>query len=190
MVSSISIFRPSFMLDRRDPDYWRDLADRKQLRDAEFLAGKIGESTYLLSLNILGFDARGQAQELVDRRTEMKRAMKYIKTPCAECPWRTDVPTGKFPPERFRKLAACSYDMASTIFACHKSPEGGEFACAGFLLMSSAHNLSVRMAQRATMIQVSSQHPLYPTYRRMAIANGVRASDPSLTRCRDDGQRG
>lgn len=114
--------------------------------------------------------------------------MKHIKTPCAECPWRKDVAPGQFPPERFRALAGCAEDLATTVFACHKSPEQEPFACAGFLLMASAHNLSVRMS-RQSFADVASPYPLHATYRRMAIANGVRPNDPALARCRDDGQR-
>lgn len=118
--------------------------------------------------------------------------MKHAKIPCAECPWRRDVPPGKFPPERFRALAHCAYDMASQVFACHMSKEGGEFACAGFLLQSAAHNYSVRMAlARKTLLldTVHSPHPLFATYREMAIANGVKRNDAALKQCRDDGQR-
>lgn len=110
----------------------------------------------------------------------------YCKRPCAECPWRMDVPTGKFPATRFRTLAATAYDMATTIFACHMSKEGGEVACAGFVLMQGAHNLTLRMARQR--FDVSSDVPLFPTYRQMAQANGVRRSDPALRSCRDDGQ--
>jgi len=112
--------------------------------------------------------------------------MKYISSPCSECPWRTDVPVGKFPPERFRTLARCAEDMSGVLFACHKSPEGGEFACAGFLLQSGAHNLLVRLS-RELFTDLRSAHPLFPTYRAMAIANGVKARDPALKNCRDDG---
>jgi len=112
--------------------------------------------------------------------------LPYCKRPCAECPWRTDVKPGKFTAERFRILAATAYDLATSVFACHMSKEGGEVACAGFILMQGAHNLTLRMARQT--FEVKSDAPLYPTYRRMAIANGVRARDPSLRSCRDDGQ--
>lgn len=113
--------------------------------------------------------------------------MKHATTPCAECPWRTDVPTGKFPPERYVALAATSYDLAGTVFACHMSKEGGEFACAGFLLQSSVHNMVCRMARQT--FDVRSSHQLFRTYREMAIANGVAANHPALRNCRDDGHR-
>lgn len=115
--------------------------------------------------------------------------MNYVIRPCAECPWRTDVAPGQFTAARFRALARCAEDMAMTIFACHKSPQGGEFICAGFLLQQSAHNLSIRLARRTQPFDdVVSPYPLHPHYRAMAIANGVRADDPCLRHCRDDGQ--
>jgi len=52
------------MLDRRDPEFWRDLADRKIQRDSEYLAGKIGRPTYLRSLMIYGFTKREAETEL------------------------------------------------------------------------------------------------------------------------------
>lgn len=113
--------------------------------------------------------------------------MNHAKVPCAECPWRKDVTPGKFPPERYIALAPTAYDLATMVFACHMSAEGGEFACAGYVLMSSAHNLSCRMA-RMPFGDVRSPYPLHATYRRMAIANGVPANHPALRQCRDDGQ--
>jgi Family of unknown function (DUF6283) len=68
------------------------------------------------------------------------------------------------------------------------SKENHEFACAGFIVKSSAHNLSVRLA-RQDFSHVHSPYPLFNTYREMAIANGVDPNDPHLRNCRDDGQR-
>jgi hypothetical protein len=114
--------------------------------------------------------------------------IRYAHKPCDECPWRRDVPTGKFRPQRFRDLAESSYDMARMMFACHKSPEGREFICAGYLLQSSAHNLTLRLARQEFDVSNQDEIPLFATYRMMAIANGVKPSDPSLRNCRDDGQ--
>lgn len=115
-------------------------------------------------------------------------ALPYCKKPCAECPWRTDVKPGKFTPARFRQLASTAYDLAGTVFGCHMCKEGREVACAGFVLMQGAHNLALRMARQH--FDVRTDVALYPTYRRMAIANGVSPNDPSLRLCRDDGQTG
>lgn len=79
--------------------------------------------------------------------------------------------------------------MSTTQFACHKSPEGQEYACAGFLLSGSAHNLGVRIGIMKKLIrlsQVHSDYPLFRNYREMAIANGVNPSDPVLRPCRLD----
>ena len=114
----------------------------------------------------------------------------HRKSPCAECPWRTDVPLGKFTPARFRALAPTAYDMARSIFACHMAKDAKPFACAGFLLRSARHNLTVRMAiarEAFKMDVVDGGHALFPTYRAMAIANGVKKRDPALANCRADG---
>jgi hypothetical protein len=114
--------------------------------------------------------------------------MNYAKIPCAECPWRTDIPIGKFPPERYVALSPTAYDLSVTVFACHMSKEGADFACAGFLLQSSVHNLSCRMT-RTKFDDVRSPYPLFDTYRELAVANGVNEDHPALQHCRDDGQR-
>lgn len=116
--------------------------------------------------------------------------LTFPKKPCAECPWRTDVSTGRFPPGRYEALASTVYDMARKIFACHKSAEGQETLCAGFLLQGSLHNFTVRRALSTGEIDLEGLtdggYPLFPTYRSMAIANGVKRRAPELRECRDD----
>jgi len=111
----------------------------------------------------------------------------YRFKPCTECPWRTDVDTGRFPPERFAELAGTAYDMAMHQFACHKTPEGHEKGCAGFVLRGSDHNLGARLACRDGRLdrgKVSSPYPLYGDFRAMAIANGLAPDHPALLACR------
>jgi hypothetical protein len=113
---------------------------------------------------------------------------RYQTQPCAECPWRTDVVPGRFPPERFRDLAATAYDLAVAQFACHMSPEGAEFGCAGFVLRGAAHNLGARLAARVGRLrlgEIASPYPLHASYRAMAVANGVDPDDRALAACRD-----
>ena len=87
--------------------------------------------------------------------------MKLYQTrPCAECPWRRDISPGQFPAERFIILACTAYDMNLTQFACHKSPEGAEFGCAGFLLRGATHNLGTRLAIRAGKVPPNVINPL------------------------------
>lgn len=79
--------------------------------------------------------------------------MKHVKRPCDECPWRKDAKQGRFEQERWAALAASSADergfgpeFDAPLFACHKSPEGGERACAGWLAVEGANHPRVRLA--------------------------------------------
>lgn len=116
--------------------------------------------------------------------------LPHARKPCPERPWRKDVKPGRFPPERFRLLAASAEDMSAVLFGCHKSPAGGEFACAGFLLQGAAHNLGIRLAAARGRIDLSKisdgGFPLFASYRAMAVANGVDPEDPALARTRED----
>lgn len=100
-----------------------------------------------------------------------------------------DVEPGRFEPERFRALARTCYDMAPTVFTCHKSVPGADIVCAGFLLSESAyHNLTVRMGMRTGSIDFdlisNGGFKLFDYYREMAEANGVDSDDPVLGPCR------
>jgi hypothetical protein len=107
----------------------------------------------------------------------------HRRRPCAECPWRRDTLAGQFP--------ACRYDLLRTtseqqpgnepgptapLFACHKSPEGREEACAGWLAAVGHRHLGVRLAiiqQRlpAHVIEPDDGWPdLFGTYAEMAAA--------------------
>lgn len=114
----------------------------------------------------------------------------FCRKPCSECPWRTDVPTGRFKPERYRNLARCGEDLSGVLFACHKTMEGKEVACAGFLLRGSTHNMAVRMAiirGEYKLDDVSDAgYPLFENYRTMAAANGVPLNHKALKHVRDD----
>lgn len=119
---------------------------------------------------------------------ESEQDTGYRCKPCAQCPWRTDQPAGRFPAEAYRHSAPTAYDMAKNAFACHMSGVGRPQTCAGFLLSEGAvHNLQVRLKLMRGAIdlgQVKSRHQLYPSYRAMAVANGVPADDPILGPCR------
>lgn len=100
-----------------------------------------------------------------------------LKTQCNECPWRTDVDVGRFPPERYAALTnSCRQGWPpGPIFACHKTPEGKEQACVGYLLRNGTNNIAVRMAAsqgRLSLADLKATGPLYDGFRDMAIANG------------------
>lgn len=78
--------------------------------------------------------------------------MKRVKRPCSECPWRRDAEPGRFDPERWDSLRASSADAQgfgpgfdAPLFACHKTPEGEERACAGWLAVEGANHPVVRL---------------------------------------------
>mgnify|MGYP001332511143 FL=1 len=99
-----------------------------------------------------------------------------ITSVCSECPYRKDVPVGRFPPERFLALAVTVKQGFGPIFACHKTTEGKDNACAGYLLTEGTENFNVRIAVirgAVDLKKVKSEYPLYESYAAMAIANGV-----------------
>jgi hypothetical protein len=77
--------------------------------------------------------------------------------------------------------------MSMTQFACHKSPDGGEFACAGFLERGADHNLAVRLAYSSGLydrLDRSGGVDLVDDYREMATRMGVPRDHDALRRCR------
>lgn len=79
--------------------------------------------------------------------------MKFVKRPCSECPWRKDCEPGRFDEERWEALRATSTDergfgreYGAPLFACHKTPEGIERACAGWLAREGTSHPIVRLA--------------------------------------------
>lgn len=112
----------------------------------------------------------------------------YCRKPCAQCPWRADLPTGVFPAEAYRISAPTAYDMSDRVFACHMAGHDKPQTCAGFLKRNADNNLSARLSQmsgKLNMREISDGgYPLYDNYRAMAEANGVAADDPVLARCR------
>jgi hypothetical protein len=113
--------------------------------------------------------------------------LRHAKRPCDNCPWRKDAEPGEFQVERYRNLARSAYDLSNVLFACHKTPEGKEAVCTGFLLRGAQHNLAVRFALMRGEIDpetISCDAELYGDYRAMAEANGVDPEDPILRPCR------
>jgi len=92
--------------------------------------------------------------------------VKRVKRPCDECPWRKDAEPGRFDEERWDALTCSSADdrgfgpsFDGVLFACHKTPEGGERACAGWLAMEGAQHPVVRLAVLTGSIPISALTP-------------------------------
>lgn len=109
--------------------------------------------------------------------------MKFCsEVTCSECPWRKDVPTEKFPPERFELLANTveGDDAIKPIFACHKSNDDEPCACVGYLMVEGLNrNIAVRLAAAKGKFiprRLISLGPLFKSYDEMAHANGAKTS--------------
>lgn len=95
---------------------------------------------------------------------------------CDECPWRKDVPVGRFPPERFAKLRPTVQQGFNILFACHKTDDGRDETCVGFLLVAGDNNWTVRLAHshgRFQYDELEATGPLYESFEEMARANGL-----------------
>lgn len=105
--------------------------------------------------------------------------MKFCGTKtCDQCPWRKDVEPGRFPPERFEALrnTVGDGDDFRPLFACHKTADGQETACVGYLIVEGWTNIVVRLAAargRVNLDALEASGPLYENYEAMAEANGV-----------------
>jgi hypothetical protein len=95
---------------------------------------------------------------------------------CDECPWRTDVPVGRFSPDRYVALRLTVEQGFNSIFACHKTKDDESSACVGFLLVDGVNNWNMRLAAALGMFKPSeleASGPLYESFAEMAKANGV-----------------
>lgn len=103
-----------------------------------------------------------------------------ITRQCAECPWRRDVPTGKFPPERYVRLFKTVQQGLNPHFACHRSADETPQVCVGYLLVDGVNNWSARYAAAMGAFdpkQLVATGPLYESFVEMALANGVDIDD-------------
>lgn len=78
--------------------------------------------------------------------------------------------------------------MAERLFACHKSTDGKDVVCAGFLARGADHNLTIRLAYIQGELTFERDRDgglaLFEGFREMAVANGVDPTDPVLGPCR------
>ncbi|WP_249040601.1 DUF6283 family protein [Nocardia cyriacigeorgica] len=112
--------------------------------------------------------------------------LRHRRRPCAECPWRRDVAPGQFSAERFADMACTrggpgrEAGLDAPMFACHKSAEGYEQACAGWLAAVGYHHLGVRLAIAAGRLDPDALEPgdgwprLFESYAAMTTAQARR----------------
>ncbi len=102
-----------------------------------------------------------------------------VRRTCSECPFLRSSRVGRFSVERFAEQAVTAQQGMNPVFACHKSPDGREQACAGYLLVGGMENWTVRLAEirgRLDMTEISASGPLYDSYFEMMAANMTKAA--------------
>jgi Family of unknown function (DUF6283) len=108
----------------------------------------------------------------------------HRRFPCAACPWRRDTDPGQFPACRYDALrdtagrAGAEAPIGAPVFACHKSPEGREEACAGWLAVVGYDHIGIRLAVIQGQLPAEALSPgdgwpeLFASYAEMAEAQG------------------
>lgn len=111
-------------------------------------------------------------------------AIRYAAKPCTQCPFRVDTPPGQFEACRFEALrntaggSGREAPIGAPMFACHKTAEGKEIACAGWLAVCGYDHLGVRFAVAtgalpAEMLRPGRDWPmLFGNYEQMAGRQG------------------
>nr|WP_257786836.1 DUF6283 family protein [Cupriavidus malaysiensis] len=116
--------------------------------------------------------------------------MSQLARPCGSCPWRCDSMAGDIPNFDIglaESLAATcpddrgmGPDFGASIFACHQSKLGAEFACAGWLARVGHRHPSVRLAvatgrlHPAALTPQDDWPPLHDAYEQ--VLEKLRAS--------------
>lgn len=131
------------------------------------------------------YAAWGERAWLNFPQAEAPRSIPHRKRPCGECPWRRDTPSGVFSARRYEALRETSgkpgaeAPLGAPFFACHKSPEGREEACAGWLAVCGTEHLGVRMAVLAGRLEPEDLRPgegwpaLFGSYDEMAATQAA-----------------
>jgi hypothetical protein len=104
--------------------------------------------------------------------------------PCTECPFRRDTSAGQFPACRYEALRETvgqqggEVPIGAPVFACHKSPEGRDEACAGWLAVCGIEHLGMRFAVVTGRLEPEDLQPgegwpeLFASYEEMAAVQG------------------
>lgn len=114
----------------------------------------------------------------------MADELRRRKRPCEECPWRKDTPPGQFPAERYEALETTrgapgeEAGPFAPLFACHKSQDGREVACAGWLAVCGIDHIGIRIATARGRVPPEALRPgddwpeLFDSYDEMAESQG------------------
>ncbi len=96
-----------------------------------------------------------------------------MKIPCADCPWRKDAPI-QWSADRFQNLALTCRDDGASIMACHKSREGNDLPCVGFVVQVADESIGLRIAAATGRIDLREYedggHELFGSFEEMLAA--------------------
>lgn len=102
------------------------------------------------------------------------------RRPCKSCPWivsNTPDTIPNYDPEKAACLARSCRDDGTSVMACHKSREGAEFPCAGFIAQVGVDSIGVRLGVTFGQIRLDDYEPgpepLHPDFEAMHRAQGV-----------------
>lgn len=110
--------------------------------------------------------------------------MNVRPKPCANCPWVRSTEPGEFTEERYECLRVTTgtpgaeAPIGAAMFACHKSAEGKEMPCAGWLAAVGYESLTVRVLAAKGEIPAEALKPgddwpdLFENYDEMAEVMG------------------
>jgi hypothetical protein len=99
-----------------------------------------------------------------------------------------DVAAGQFPPERYEALRETTGEqgreapLGAPMFACHKSVDGQEFVCAGWLASVGYESLTARVAASQGIIDPEGFEPgadwpeLHASYAALEAVHGGQAA--------------
>lgn len=106
-----------------------------------------------------------------------------MRKPCKNCPWRRDAKTGYWAPEHFQRIWINCQDDGARLMLCHKSTaqqvSASELICQGWIRVVKQNAIGVRFALMRGLVTIeevddTNVPDLFPTFRAMLIANGVR----------------
>ncbi len=104
--------------------------------------------------------------------------------PCGNCPWRVGSDTATIPGfgvPLMQNLARTCVGDGIALMACHKSTEGDDVVCAGFVLSVGMDSIALRIAASRGTIdpqRFEANGELHPDFPAMLRAHGVKPVGP------------
>ena len=110
------------------------------------------------------------------------------RSPCEDCPWRTDAPVGYWHKSNFKRLWNKCQDDGLHVMLCHKSRKLKEKRiCAGYAIVLGFESIGLRLAAHKGQFDPNDYHAngiaLHPSFEAIMKAQGIR--QPRRNRVKD-----